>query len=71
MLGLIGVAIAWAALSRDCQSFECSALVQSAQWTWGIGAAIWAMSWWSRWPAHALAGAAVGFSAALATLLTA
>lgn len=71
LLGLIGVAIAYSVLRWDCAGGDCHELVQSALWTWGVGAVVWTMSWWSRWPAHMLVGAAVAFSAALAHLAAA
>ncbi len=70
-LGSAGVAVAWVTLTWDCQSIDCHDLVQSARWIWGVGAVIWAMSWWSRWPVHVLVGAVIAWSAALATLVAA
>lgn len=71
IVGLIGVAVVYAALRWDCPEGDCYDVVTSVLWTWGVGAAVWGMSWWSRWPVHMLAGAAIAFAAALAGLVAA
>ncbi|UUY02574.1 hypothetical protein LRS13_18020 [Svornostia abyssi] len=71
IVGLVGVAIVYVALRWDCAEADCADLVTSALWACGVGAVVWAMSWWSRWPLHMLVGATLAFTAALAGLVAA